>query len=329
MTDYQWPSNHCLPSSFKSAMTTSLRKQDLTTKKIESFFEDEFNVNVVLVPSGRAAISLLLKHHKIGRSHSCYSPPFSSFCVWEAIGRHCNPTIQFNEKVDVALAVHKWAEVYKLPKKSKALVIEDSVDSIFKDSSSLFPNNGQYELISLPKTIGTYSGGLILIRNKQLTTTLREGLKGNIELGIYQSRLKYLSAKKLNAKYSDWSLMEHLNTSIDENGLNNISTNLKNYTLNRSLILERIERLSGVNHLLNKIANTSLKKGRCPSVLTIPMKFIQKQAVTTDFMIRNKSSHFRFENLEFSPHLLLPLHLGISNRRFNLYLNQLQKIMLG
>ena len=54
-----------------------------------------------------------------------------------------------------------------LKKTIKTIIIEDSTDSIHLNKKSLFLNtNSKFEVVSLPKIISSYSGGLIYTKDK-------------------------------------------------------------------------------------------------------------------------------------------------------------------
>ena len=104
--DYQWP-NQCLSypeyiNSFK------LKSRENIIKKIEEYFEKLFNVNAVLMPSGRSALTQILNYHKIDRSNLVFTTRWSSHCLFHAIGAFSNVSTNFFEHPDLILANHKW-----------------------------------------------------------------------------------------------------------------------------------------------------------------------------------------------------------------------------
>ena len=185
MIDYQWPYCEMKKKTISPEITGSVKNIGLYSK-IESFFSELFQTHVILMPSGRSSISLLIKYFNINRRHIVFAPKWTSHCVWDMITRVANPTIDCSDKCDVIIAVHKWGSIEKLVKQYPAHIIEDSVDSIVTNYKSLFPNNGDFEIISLPKIIGSYTGGLILVKTKEKADALRSGIIDRLELGQHQ-----------------------------------------------------------------------------------------------------------------------------------------------
>jgi putative PLP-dependent aminotransferase (TIGR04422 family) len=191
MIDYQWPHAELDKVSIFTGTNDPVKNRELY-HQIESFFSNLFNVDVILMPSGRSAISALLKYYGLNRSHTVFAPKWTSHCVWDMITRLANPESVYSSTCNGAIVVHKWGNIEKLSQPANHIVIEDSVDSLILDTSTLFPNNGDFEIISLPKTIGSYTGGLILARNQQKASELRSFIRENTPLGVHQSGLRLL-----------------------------------------------------------------------------------------------------------------------------------------
>ena len=49
--------------------------------------------------------------------------------------------------------------------KAHTNLIEDSADSLYLQNTELFKGNGKFEIWSLPKILGTFSGGVLLCKN--------------------------------------------------------------------------------------------------------------------------------------------------------------------
>ena len=75
-------------------------------------------------------------------------------------------------------------------------IIEDSVDSIILHKNDLFTNKG--DLDSLPKIIGSISGGIIITKNKSFYEFAKKEQDQNRKLGQYQSRRKFDDINKKN-----------------------------------------------------------------------------------------------------------------------------------
>src|SRR5262249_52346147 len=149
MNDYQWP-DPVLKSNDKYLADDRSERKKLAIG-IEEHFRKIFDVEVILVPSGRAAIAILLKYLNINRSHTVFTPKWTPPCVINAVARFGNPNTIYTKDCNVAIVPHKWGQVARFSEKCCAFVIEDSVDSIITSPEALFPNCGEVEIISLPK----------------------------------------------------------------------------------------------------------------------------------------------------------------------------------
>ena len=140
---------------------------------------------------------MILQLHRIDRSHIMHAPQWCSYCVWALIGRYANPTVSFDGPPDAVLAVHRWSHVVRLSRPYAGLLVEDSVDTLFANADSLFPNGGAYEILSLPKIVSSYCGGIVLTRGADSAERLRRTRSDGGGLSGAQSELKYLWARGL------------------------------------------------------------------------------------------------------------------------------------
>ena len=285
--------------------------------KIEDFFSELFRVDVLLMPSGRASISLLTKHFHINRSQTVFAPKWTSHCVWDMITRFANPTIECNDKSDFIIAVHKWGNIEKLSKEYTAQIIEDSVDSIFIDRSTFFPNNGEFEIISLPKIIGSYTGGLVLIKNKKNVDQLRSYITGNIDLGNHQSKLRFEYALHQNSGFLNWEDRENENVTLDTNALENIAGCLKNYNLNKEMITKRLESIAAKSSL-------KIESDRLPPVFCVEIND-KHSGIDPCIMIRSKNFSGFLDRPEFRKVGLIPLHFRADDELFEFCFQSLCK----
>ncbi len=319
----QWPVYSFKPIPFTKVTPDQIKKRCYLIQKIESFFENIFNTPVVLTPSGRSALSQILRLHNANRSNVIFAPLWSSHCLWDVVSRYSNPTCFYTANAAISIVVHKWGEIYYAPKNNQSLIIEDSIDSIYMDSSSFFPNQGEYEIISLPKILGNYCGAIILLKNKKFLETFKKLQNENESLGKSQSYLKYSTAINQKKLHHNWEAYEHLNTFIDYNGLMNIQANLNKLIENRNIILKRMEYLSTKkNNYCNQFIHKYFLEKRCPPVFPINIENIDQDAVLASLLenhkilVRNKSINFDISCPEFKPHILLPLHCGVSDDVF-------------
>ena len=74
-----------------------------------------------------------------------------------------------NKNADCNIIVHKWGNTFKLLKTNnskKQILIDDSADSFPGAKYRPFENKSDYEILSLPKLIGSFCGGIVLTKNK-------------------------------------------------------------------------------------------------------------------------------------------------------------------
>ena len=208
--DYQWPSG-CLGVSPKFLKDSSLDRSKIT-QELETFFSTKLGYPCILLPSGRSAISLALMSLDINRNHTVFAPKYSSYCVWNGLGRFTNPSIQINKDIDLILAVHKYAEIYSLKKSNKKhIIIEDSCDSLIKEKESMFPLGGAFEIFSLPKIMGTYGGGILACSSSAHEQNARRIMRNGPESHHSQGFLRWQYNNGQNDCYNIWEANEFPN----------------------------------------------------------------------------------------------------------------------
>ena len=231
-------------------------------------------------PSARASISAIIRYLKFDRSKLVYIDKFSSHCLFNTIGALTNVSSELKSS-DLIIYNHKWG-LKKNSKKNYKYSIEDSVDSIILDKSTMFPNNSKFEIFSLPKIIGSVQGGLIFSRDTDFISFIKKEQKRNFNLGIYQSNQKFLDIKK-RKDFNTWLYHETWNTYLDTNALQNIKNNLSNFELNKMIILQRLKR---INELYK---NNYYSKGRIGPIFPIKFALIKKSKKIENFFF-NKTS---------------------------------------
>jgi len=313
VTCYQWP----IPK-ISAAFKDEYNKFDNLIPKIdiiESYFEGLFANNVVLMPSGRACISAILKINKVSRADIVWAPKWSSHCVWNNITYFATPTINFKDTPKVYLNVHKWGHIHRLKSecfdKNVDILIEDSVDSLIVNKNALLPNDGNYEVFSLTKIIGSYSGGLLLCKNKKDYVKAKELQYKNMRLGFDQSYLKYINCVKpeiINVN-NNWHYREYENFSMDINSLENIQRCIKNYQINIDICQLRI------NILKDKGLFIPEQGGRLVTQALIKEDDIN--TVDKILTVRMMNSNKLYDGEEnYQKHVLIPLHFGITTEFF-------------
>jgi len=314
--DYQWPSVRPLPIY---SQVQDWDKCLALYTAIEAELSRNFGVEAVLLPSGRASLAAILEFCEISRKHVVYAPKWSSHCVWDVISRVANPTSILQPQVDVVIAVHKWGAQFSAELNSSSLVIEDSVDSVIKASSALFPLGGEFEIFSLPKIIGSYCGGVVLTKNTNFISHIRQLRFSNIKIVTHQSRLKYKKHDQSLSFYESPEALEPLNRGIDLTGLQHVADCLPVYELNSSTIAKRIKKLN--EHIGIELIKPDTNRLPC----VFPLKLSEFTSSQPElFMRRHFNWSLSLNKDFFEVCWLLPLHFGVEERQFERMLYSLR-----
>ena len=311
--DYQWPSSfqdfYLVDKKFSSKLNNHL------INKIEDFFSKFYNCYVCLMPSGRSSISILLRYLNFDRSKTVFISKWSSQCLYSCISPYTNVSTDFADP-DLILAIHKWGYISDLSREfTSKLIIEDSVDSIHIDNSLLFQNNGIVEIISLPKIIGSLSGGLVLTRDKNIVDFIKSTQQTNLDFAASQSKKKY---KQYKNSFSDWEHLEHINTSLDIVALNDIEKNLHNLKKNIKIISNRRETV------FEKFTDLIIESNRLGPVLVFPHSRFKVANHENKFMVRQFNYSEKIDvHPAYESSYLLPIHFGISDEYFQSLLNSI------
>jgi hypothetical protein len=270
---------------------------------VERFFEEFLHTRPVAFPSARAALSAIFTVANLTRARTVYAPPWSSHCLWDTIGRYANPTSRWSPGIDAAIVVHKWGHVTRLDAtRQDLLIIEDSVDSLLTGPSGLFPNHGSFEIQSLPKLIGSYSGGLAYCRSgADRKRLVRLRATGDASLARTQDALKFEAARS-QADPARWHPWEWRNFALTSRAVKDIQRALPRYRESVAVCTQRMTQLQ-VRYPMNR------PEGRVPTVWVTPiagtfpvMHVDVRHSVTTPQYVKAGS---------------LPIHAGISEREFS------------
>ena len=163
-------------------------------KKIENKLQLMFpSGHPVLCSSGRSSLSLVLEIMKMNRSNTIGLFPYASHCVIDAVSRNSTPI--FGKDVinaDLRVVYHQWGYVQE--KKIEFNSIEDCVDTLCMKGTILFPGGGSFEIWSLPKILGTTSGGVLWCKDEKTAIKIRN-LRNKRKGGLFQWILRLLSNK--------------------------------------------------------------------------------------------------------------------------------------
>lgn len=315
--DYQWPSMFTRFTAVNNRPNQSLVK---IKNKIESYFSEYYGCYVCLVPSARSAISILIKYKGLTRKDTVYINKWSSMCLYSVIGPYCNISTDFINP-DLILANHKWGYKSASYKNfNNKLIIEDSVDTIHLSQKSTFPNGGFAEIVSLPKVIGSFSGGLILTKDHELVDYINSKQFNNMDLATIQTNAKINQLSSKNLAGYDWSCYEYKNTSLDLKMLVNINAELNNFTLNSNIITSRRE----VVH--KKFPELRIDTDRVGPVVVFPKSHYMLTKNCAHFMVRQFNSSSDVNKDMYLPSYLLPIHFRIENDIFYGLLNSIERI---
>ena len=284
---------------------------------IEDFFLGSTGLRPILFPSGRSCLSLIFRYYKFDRSKSIFINKWSPFCIQSLATYYSNITTNILDS-DLILLNHRYGKNQFLKKSYKdKIIVEDSADSIHLNKKSLFINsNSKFEIVSLPKIISSYSGGLIYTKDRLFYNFAKKFQKKNKALGILQSKKKINYCKNLN-KNNSWLLDEFNNTYLDQKGLNNIIFNLKNFEINKKII---INRRKIIEETFNLKPNHVSKIG--PVFIFSKKNFKSKKKLPIYHIHSDKF----IENQNFEKCIILPIHSSVSNKEFNSSLKSLKKI---
>ncbi len=130
------------------------------------------NVFPVLFSSARAGLVNLLIFLKANKLTNVWTPLYSSHCVLESISRIGFPCSDILN-AQISVVYHQWG--YKQEYSSQnQIIIEDSADSFFLPGDIIFPNDGNFQLVSLPKSLGCYGGGILLCKSEEDAQMIRK-----------------------------------------------------------------------------------------------------------------------------------------------------------
>ncbi|MES2330088.1 MAG: putative PLP-dependent aminotransferase [Bacteroidota bacterium] len=146
----------------------------VTVAHIESKLQSMFPTGYpVLCTSGRVALFIALKESNVSRKDMVGAFPYANHCVLDAIARVATPLMgPTSVSADLRVVYHQWGYVQE--RSLPANVIEDCVDTLCVPGTALFPGGGSFEIWSLPKILGTTSGGVLWCRDENTANSIRQ-----------------------------------------------------------------------------------------------------------------------------------------------------------
>jgi putative PLP-dependent aminotransferase (TIGR04422 family) len=313
---YLWPMGAVAPPE-QPISHDPLRRSALHDR-LDEYFTGKMGYPVIVTSSGQAAISLVLRFYNFNRAQTIFAPRWSSHCVWNVTGRYGNPTSSALPSADIVLAIHRYGFVELCPPGTLRPVIEDSCDSVVTDGQSLFPNGGDFEIISLPKVSGIYSGGLLLARTAELADRIRPATRDFGVVNEYAGLQRYLGQSGKGPPFCDPNVLEWQNFCPDLTVLQAIHDNLNAFDRNRETIELRLSDLARHAPQLLRLAKP-LSAGRLPPVLPIPLRGRAPEGV----LVRHSNRGESLDQPDYVPCALVPLHCGVGDEQFHAIVSKL------
>lgn len=311
---FLWPDYNLIQSLSRIIYSKKISSIEDT---LETLFPSGYPV---LCSSGRAAIGLALEFLDLKRNDFLGVFPFASHCVLDAVSRYTTPlTGRSSKNTKNRIVYHQWGYVqeYNLP----ANTIEDCVDTLCVPGAKLFPAGGIFEIWSLPKILGTSSGGVLWCRDKEVANQIRAIRDSRKYSGIIQWYLKLFSYK-FPSLLSYWTGVEASNGKLSFLQTGEIHYSLNNW---QKFIDDKLNRVE----IASRLFPSWLKQtpDRIPSIIPVELTISSEKFVnwglssgmrTFEKYIKKKS-----KLIQVFP---LPLHSQIPLKRFKKIVLELENI---
>ena len=182
----------------------------------------------------------------------------------------------------------------------------------------MFVNESCFEIVSLPKIIGSVSGGIVITKNVQFFDFAKNEQTKNRELGQYQSRRKFEEINKKKT-FHTWFHHESTNTFLEYNSLLNMKKELKNFQINKNILFER------QTFFHDHFNDLGLKSQRLGPVIPIKYDRIKNYDLMDKYFLLRQIHENEFKIDTFKQVYLLPIHFKITPKKFNFYLETITK----
>ena len=277
---------------------------DFSVDYLENIIEKKFpNSNPVLLSSGRSAIVSCLRAFNLKRESKVSYSPYANSCIFRTVGEVSSPIPAYiKDKFDCQLVYHQWGYIQKTNVQS--LIIEDSIDSLIINSKGLFPNGGEFEIMSMSKIFGTPYGAIVFCKDENYKKNLLNIRNKNRNFSKMQFLIKFLS-KSFKIAESYWSQMEPLNA-WPGNGINKlIYNNFNNY---ENIITDRKKKIA----ILKDFLFYEISPFRLPIALPLKLNYNQlmKLQNLNKFKIfeRHINMSRNYNNWELHQFFPMPIH---------------------
>lgn len=265
----------------------------------------------VLFSSARAGLTAILQILGLSRPDLVWTPPYSSHCVLEAIAHLCTPIPVAAEmdSIAAALVYHQWGHIHQSSFPSNVRLIEDSVDSLLIPGSSPFAINGDFVLWSLPKVLGTQSGGVVFCRHAESAVALR-AVRASRSSSTLQAFLRWRS--KSNARAATyWNGAESMQGEL--------IMPLRRQALRRLGAIYQVveERLSLLRNISPDLSQSYERTGRLPSNLPMRVPSEWQQVWGSSELVSSGLRSFNVARSNPDANWVrvapLPVHMDVSN----------------
>lgn len=273
----------------------------------------------VLCTSARVAIVLVLKALGLKRLSSVRSFPYASHCLLDAISRVATPIpIHDGMVANARIVNHQWGHVQRVNNQNEIL-IEDAVDTLCEIGTALFPNGGDFEVWSLPKILGTTSGGVVWCRDAVVADQVRllrdeSGPSALCALTRLAGRSKPIFHHLWQGGECEFGAVSHfclgeLGAAVDD--WSEISAKRK----------QNNDVLDGY-----KLDGLVVLPGRLPSVVPLPLEMCTLDFYSKYFHIGKRHiSCFRNGKDVVHPVLPLPVHHEVSQEYLKVFVEEIAK----
>lgn len=215
----------------------------------------------VVFSSARAALSAVLENLGLSRPDHIWCPPFSSHCMLEAVARVGTPTPTSQSRPAAAIVFHQWGYAHNW--RGGGRVIEDAADSLMPPGPMDFPNDGNFQIVSLPKVFACASGGVVFCRAGEDAERLRRLRDARPGRGWLQFLLRAAAANSGTAlRY--WRGAEAENGRLPGLACADILLALERI---EAVVKDRRDKLTLVSHLVPSWVR--IAEGRLPCVVPL------------------------------------------------------------
>ncbi len=276
----------------------------------------------VLFTSARAGLSAVIFSMGLSRPDHVWLPEYSSHCVLEAVSLFATPTPAMCPNVKAALVFHQWGHIHKVNFPSNIEIIEDSADSLLIPGSSVFAIDGsRYVIWSLPKVIGTMSGGVVFCKFPEEAEKLRV-IRDSRPSGALQMLLRIIGQRN-NYAALYWNGVEASHGVVPLPFRRQIMRKLKE-------ISTLVDRIADMLYALSPLeAERMISKGRLPSniPLSVPSWWQEYWGEGRVFTagLRHFNSTRCYPNEKWVKVAPLPIHCDINVNVLKEVKNKLEK----